>query len=198
MSICTQAVLLRSATLLFFERRNEMRRYQFFLFAIVFVLIISPSAFADMIEVWGNDNYGMVSNAPLGNDFVDILTAYWGHGLAQKADDSLVSWGRSGGYAVPAGNDFIDIAAGRYFGVAIKSNGSLVGWANAGDGQLHFSRMGVQVRSGGNPVNASLTDENRFLTLVVTDDGNGYDWGMFAEPALELASTKGSKDQPTR
>ncbi len=140
-----------------------MRRYQFFLFAIVFVLIISPSAFADMIEVWGNDNYGMVSNAPLGNDFIDI-------------------------------------AAGRYFGVAIKSNGSLVGRGNPGDGQLRFSRMGVQVRSGGNPVNVSLTDENRFLTLVVTDggNGNGYDWGMFAEPALELASTKGSKDQPTR
>ena len=46
MSIRIQDVLLRSATLLFFERRNEMRRYQFFLFAIVFVLIISPSAFA--------------------------------------------------------------------------------------------------------------------------------------------------------
>lgn len=33
-----------------------------------------------------------------------------------------------------------------------------------------------------------LNETDRFLTIIVTDggDGYGYDWGVFAEPALEF------------
>ncbi len=56
------------------------------------------------------------------------------------------------------------------------------------DGQTRLGRAGVQVQTGGIPVNIELNETDRFLTLIVTDggDGYGYDWGVFTEPALEL------------
>jgi len=56
------------------------------------------------------------------------------------------------------------------------------------DGKERFRRKGLQAHSGGVPISIDLNDSDRFLTLIVTDggDGNGYDWGAFAEPALEL------------
>ncbi len=56
------------------------------------------------------------------------------------------------------------------------------------DGQVRFSRRAMQIRSGAAPVNIELKDSDRFLSLVVTDggDGNSFDWGGFAMPALEL------------
>jgi len=60
------------------------------------------------------------------------------------------------------------------------------------DGQVRFSRRGVQIRSGAATVTVSLTDADRFLSLVVTDGGDGYnyDWGAFVEPAIELSANK--------
>ena len=56
------------------------------------------------------------------------------------------------------------------------------------DGQERFRRQGLQAQSGGVPIQIDLRDSDRFLTLMVTDggDGSGYDWGAFAVPALEL------------
>ncbi|MCP4451583.1 MAG: FecR domain-containing protein [Planctomycetes bacterium] len=56
------------------------------------------------------------------------------------------------------------------------------------DGQMRLGRAGVQVQTGGIPVNIELNETDRFLTIIVTDggDGYGYDWGVFAEPALEF------------
>jgi len=64
------------------------------------------------------------------------------------------------------------------------------------DGQERFRRQGLQVQSGGIPITIDLADEDRFLTLMVTDggDGNGFDWGAFAKPALELEA--GPKHSP--
>jgi ferric-dicitrate binding protein FerR (iron transport regulator) len=56
------------------------------------------------------------------------------------------------------------------------------------DGIARFRAQGLQAQSGGTRININLQDSDRFLTLIVTDggDSNGYDWGAFAEPALEL------------
>ncbi len=56
------------------------------------------------------------------------------------------------------------------------------------DGIERFRAQGRQAQSGGTRINIDLQGSDRFLTLIVTDggDGNGYDWGAFAEPALEL------------
>ncbi|MCP4251298.1 MAG: hypothetical protein GY778_30040, partial [bacterium] len=44
--------------------------------------------------------------------------------------EMIVAWGSNayGGLDVPAGNDFVDIEAGYLHGLAIRSDGSLVGW----------------------------------------------------------------------
>lgn len=56
------------------------------------------------------------------------------------------------------------------------------------DGTERFRREGLQAQSGGVDIRLDLQDSDRFLTLMVTDggDGSGYDWGAFAMPALEL------------
>jgi hypothetical protein len=61
------------------------------------------------------------------------------------------------------------------------------------DGQVRFSRKGVQVHQGGS-ITVALSDSDRFLTLVTTDGGKGSpeydnrtsfnDWSVFAEPCL--------------
>jgi len=56
------------------------------------------------------------------------------------------------------------------------------------DGQVRFKTTVKHTQSFGTPIAVELTDDNRFLTLVITDGGDGrdWDWGIFAEPALEL------------
>jgi len=58
------------------------------------------------------------------------------------------------------------------------------------DGRVCYQRLSVQAGAGAAQVSIELSGESRFLTLVVTDGGDdhGYDWGVFAMPALELAS----------
>ncbi len=58
------------------------------------------------------------------------------------------------------------------------------------DGQVRFSRKKMRVESGPVPVDIPCSDTDRFLSLAVTDGGNGsnFDWAVFAEPALELVS----------
>jgi hypothetical protein len=61
------------------------------------------------------------------------------------------------------------------------------------DGQVRFSRKGVQVHQGGT-ISVVLSDQDRFLTLVTTDGGKGSpeydnrtsfnDWSVFGEPCL--------------
>lgn len=43
-------------------------------------------------------------------------------------------------------------------------------------------------------IRVKLQPEDRFLTLVTTDDGDGVcnDWTLFAEPVLELTPEAGS------
>ena len=57
--------------------------------------------------------------------FVLVVT-----GFANAA--SLAAWGQG---EIPAGNDFVDIAAGYNHSLAIRSGGSLVAWGDNGDGQ---------------------------------------------------------------
>ena len=43
----------------------------------------------------------------------------------------IIGWGRDddGQINVPAGNDFVDMSAGWRHGLALKTDGSIVGWA---------------------------------------------------------------------
>jgi hypothetical protein len=59
------------------------------------------------------------------------------HGLALKADGSMVGWGYNeyGQATPPDGNDFVAIAAGGYHSLALKADGSMVAWGWNEDGQ---------------------------------------------------------------
>jgi hypothetical protein len=68
------------------------------------------------------------------------------------------------------------------------------------DGQLKWKREKFQPSDGPLLVDVGLASDAHFLTLVVTDGGNGHslDWGVFGDPILELAeesneATKGAK-----
>jgi hypothetical protein len=56
------------------------------------------------------------------------------------------------------------------------------------DGQMRFRRRQINSYNGAMPVVIPLTEDNRFLTLVATDGGNGgtCDCILFGDPSLEF------------
>lgn len=54
------------------------------------------------------------------------------------------------------------------------------------DGKERFNRNSVSYLQGAIEINIDISDEDRFLTLVVTEsnDRRAYDWALFAEPFL--------------
>jgi hypothetical protein len=60
------------------------------------------------------------------------------------------------------------------------------------DGKVRFRRREINGYTGAFPIAFSIAEKDRFLTLVSTDGGNGveWDWIMFGDPRLELASAK--------
>ncbi len=63
------------------------------------------------------------------------------------------------------------------------------------DGRVQFSARGLSPQQGGSAIEVPLRSQDRFLTLVTTDAGDKgvflnaitTDWGIFAEPMLELS-----------
>ena len=49
-----------------------IKRLFIFLLATVVLFVCSPSTFADMIVAWGVNDYGLVSNVLLGDDFTAV------------------------------------------------------------------------------------------------------------------------------
>ncbi len=68
------------------------------------------------------------------------------------------------------------------------------------DGRVRFRRQEITGRNGAFSIAVPLSENDRFLTLVATDGGNGGrgDWIIFGDPRLELLSAKPSltKDVP--
>ena len=56
------------------------------------------------------------------------------------------------------------------------------------DGQERFNRNSVSYLHGAIGIDVDINDEDRFLTLVVTesDDRRAYDWALFAKPSLRI------------
>jgi hypothetical protein len=68
---------------------------------------------------------------------------------------------------------------------------SLVDFCVLVDGQMRYRAREFSCHSGGVSVATSITPDDRFLTLITTDGGNGItgDWTLFGDPRLELIPT---------
>ena len=97
----------------------------------------------------------------------------------------IIAWGRdvegqiSG---VPEGNDFIDVAAGKYHGLAIRSSGSLAAWGYNDYGQCNVpegndfiaiaggSRHSLALRSNGSLIGFGDNAQNQ----IDVPEGNDF------------------------
>ena len=66
------------------------------------------------------------------------------------------------------------------------------------DGQPRFRRERISAADGPFRIAVPIDDQQRFLTLVTTDGGNGisYDWTMFGDPRLEVIFDDASPPRP--
>ena len=122
------------------------------------------------IVSWGSDNYGQVSNTPIGTSFVQVAGGET-HSLALKVDGSIVSWGNDLYGQVsntPLTAGFASIAAGDLHSIAVQSDGSLESWGNDGYSVVSGTPAGtgfVQVSGG------------HFYSIALKSDGSLFGWG---------------------
>jgi hypothetical protein len=122
------------------------------------------------IIAWGeHDNYGQISNAPDGNEFIAVAAGNW-HCIAMRSDGSLVGWGYNahGECDVPEGNDFVDISAGHYHSIALKTDGSIVVWGRDNLRQ-------ITDKPDGNDFVAIAAGD--YHSLAIKEDGTIVGWG---------------------
>lgn len=110
-------------------------------------------------------------------DAIAVATLKFGYPIIAWGDDTdgIVS-------NIPDGNDFVDVAAGKYHGLAIRSNGSLTAWGWNDDGQCDVpegndfiaiaggSRHSIALKSDGSIVGWG---DNSFYQID-TPEGNDY------------------------
>jgi len=128
------------------------------------------------IITWGRDDYGQVTDAPDGNDFVAIAAGKR-HCLALKSDGSLVAWGYNtyGECNVPDGTDYTAIAAGTNHSIALKSDGSIVVWGRDNLWQ-------ITDKPSGNDFVAITAGDYHSLALKTNDIIVGWGgWNDFGE-----------------
>ncbi len=102
------------------------------------------------IAAWGYDDYKQVSSTPTGTGYVDIAASTY-NGFAVASDGSIHAWGwdeddcievanTGAGCSllddVPAGNDFVAVAATDYTAFALRSDGTIAAWGQDSDGEV--------------------------------------------------------------
>ena len=91
-----------------------------------------------MLHTWGNNDYGQLTNTPVGNDFISV-SSQGAYAVAVRKNGTLASWGYNANGQVsntPAGGGFVAAWAGYGMSTALKSDGTLVSWGD--DGQAHL------------------------------------------------------------
>jgi len=100
--------------------------------------------------------------------------------------DVIIAWGSDGGYGVvsgaPSGSDYVDISAGQWFCVALRSDGSIVAWGDDIYGIVSSKPSGT----GFEAIAAGLNH-----SLALASDGSIVTWG---QPSGVPPSGTGYKD----
>ncbi len=157
---------------------------------------------------WGNNGYGQLGNNPaiLFNEFAPVavlnatdivaLAAGHVHSLALKADGTVLAWGNDAGgqlgndaaledkaapVVVNGANQIIEIAAGYFFSLALKSDGTMLAWGNNSKGQLGDSTILADkptpvAVSGASDIVAIAAGSEHSLALKA--DGTMLAWGL--------------------
>jgi hypothetical protein len=118
------------------------------------------------VAPWGMNSY----EAPSGYDFVAISAGKHVHTLGLTSDGSIIGWGWNahGQTDVPAGNNYVSVAAGNVHSLALTSSGSIVAWGNNtyGQGKSPAGNNFVEITAGNSH------------NLAIRDDGSLYAWGL--------------------
>jgi alpha-tubulin suppressor-like RCC1 family protein len=157
---------------------------------------------------WGNNASGSLGNnsqfllnesAPVAVvNAADIVALAAGqeHSLALKADGTVLAWGNDAGgqlgdnaaledkakpVVVNGANQIIDIAAGLFFSLALKSDGTMLAWGNNSKGQLGDSNIIADkptpvAVSGASDIVAIAAGSEHSLALKA--DGTMLAWGL--------------------
>ncbi len=85
---------------------------------------------------WGDSTYTQLHTPGDGNDFVQLDGAddWMGTSIGLRSDGRVVTWGAySSRIILPVGGvtDAVQVAAGKEFGIALRSNGSIIGWGRS-------------------------------------------------------------------
>lgn len=153
---------------------------------------------------WGDTFYGQSYIPPSATNVI-VVAAGDGHSLAVRGDSTVVGWGRneagqatgtpnavwpsaSTGVVVVAGqvlSNVVAVAGGSGHSVALKADGTVIGWGYNAEGQAtgvpnivapYFS-SGV-VSNGGQPLtNVTMIAAGESHTLALRRDGTVVGWG---------------------
>ena len=95
------------------------------------------------IVSWGHDNYDVVSDTPVGDQFTAVAAGFGSHAHALTPNGSIVSWGYDNYDVVsdtPTASGFVAIAAGDGDAHALTANGSIVSWGYDNYGAVSGAR----------------------------------------------------------
>jgi alpha-tubulin suppressor-like RCC1 family protein len=135
---------------------------------IAWALACCVPASGASLRAWGLDQDGQVTKVPTGNDYVAVAAGA-AHGLALRADGTVVAWGRNsdGECNVPAGK-YKAIGAGADFSLAVRTDGSLAAWGNNRRGQVTGLPRGNDYVA---------VDGGEFFAVARKADGSLVAWG---------------------
>ncbi|MCL1874042.1 MAG: dockerin type I domain-containing protein, partial [Clostridiales bacterium] len=170
---------------------------------------------------WGDNSYGQLGAGPMeqsdiplrigtDTDWVAIEGGHY-HTIALKSDGSLWIWGLNNWGQLGDGrseliryfpgrlgedNDWVEIAGGYFYSLALKSDGSLWAWGDNYVGQLgdgtsidHFTP--VQVSKGKDWVTIA---SNGDCSVALKSDGSLWNWGWNNWGQLGDGTTKNRRD----
>jgi len=122
------------------------------------------------IFAWGRDDYGQVSMAPAGDDFIAVSAGSY-HGAALKIDGTIVTWGNNEWGQIsltPTESHFVAVDAGSKHNIALTDGGAIVCWGDDGFSQVSHTPLGTGYRE----VQAGTND-----SLALRSDGSILSWG---------------------
>ncbi|NOV00989.1 RCC1 domain-containing protein [Paenibacillus planticolens] len=171
----------------------------------------------DTLWAWGDGNFGQLGNGSgassavavqntLVQNIIDVAAGDAHHSLALRSDGIVFAWGTNGVGQLGDGatyinrnnpvqvsnlTDVIDVEAGFYHSLALKSDGTVWAWGSnvyseLGDGTTTNRSTPVQVSGLSNIV--SISTKN-YHSLAIKSDGTVWAWGYNTDGQLGDGTT---------